>query len=226
MGAQCSIYRTLTTLSVTHTHTHTHTYIHTPKLHCDTHPYNTHTHARTHAHRGGGLGSHQVSLVLLHQVHLVDQAEDLGVGGVLQDGLQAGLVVVHVLLQLPALHVEHIDQHLHVPEDVVPLAGEVVLHERVLAGGRHRYMLQMLHVICGIYIMNTVLVLYGAAQAGRIHICTCYLCYICCINIIFELVLYEVLLSGSRHVYMWYLYHGDELVLYEAVKVKHHPRYQ
>lgn len=62
----------------------------------------------------------------------MNQAEDFSVGGVLQDGLQARLVVVHVLLQLAALHVEYVNEHLYVSENVVPLAGEVVLHEGVL----------------------------------------------------------------------------------------------
>lgn len=47
--------------------------------------------------------------------------------------LQARLVVVHVVVQLAALHVEHVNQHLDVPEDVVLLRGEVLLHERLLA---------------------------------------------------------------------------------------------
>ena len=63
----------------------------------------------------------------------MDETEDLGLGRVLQDGLETRLVVVHVLLQLGALHVEHVDQHLHVAEDVVTLARKVVLHERLLA---------------------------------------------------------------------------------------------
>ena len=58
------------------------------------------------------LGKDEVPLVLLHEVHLVDEAEDLGLGRVLEDGLQARLVVVHVLLQLAGLHIEHVDQDL------------------------------------------------------------------------------------------------------------------
>lgn len=79
------------------------------------------------------LFEYQIPLILLDQVHLVHETEDLGIGRVLQDGFQTRLVVVHVFLQLAALDVEHVDQHLHVAEDVVPLAREVVLHERVLA---------------------------------------------------------------------------------------------
>ncbi len=40
---------------------------------------------------------------------------------------------MHVLLQLSALHIKHVDQHLHIAEDVVSLTREVVLHERVLS---------------------------------------------------------------------------------------------
>lgn len=39
---------------------------------------------------------------------------------------------MHVVVQLPALHIEHIDQHLDVPEDVVLLRRKVLLHERLL----------------------------------------------------------------------------------------------
>ena len=100
-------------------------------------------------------GSDQVTLVLLDQVHFVDEAKDFGLGRVLQDGLQTALVVMHVLLQLARLDIEDVDQHLQRPrrgvrfishdesfscathldvaEDVVALAGEVVLHEGLLA---------------------------------------------------------------------------------------------
>lgn len=77
--------------------------------------------------------SHHISLILLHQIHFVNQAEHFSIGRVLQDGFQARLVVVHVFLQLAALHVKHINEHLHIPENVVPLAREVVLHEGVLS---------------------------------------------------------------------------------------------
>ena len=62
------------------------------------------------------LREDEISLVLLDEVHLVDEAEHLGVRAVLQDGLQAGLVVVHVLLQLARLHVKHVDQDLGRPQ--------------------------------------------------------------------------------------------------------------
>ena len=64
----------------------------------------------------------------------MDETKDLGVGRVLEDCLETRLVVVHVLLNLTALNVKHIDEHLHVPEDILPLAGEVVVHEHFLAG--------------------------------------------------------------------------------------------
>ena len=70
----------------------------------------------------------------------MDQTEDLGVGGVLQDGLQARLVVVHVLLHLTALHVKDVDQNLDISEHVVALARKVVLHERFLAVKRREKM--------------------------------------------------------------------------------------
>lgn len=79
--------------------------------------------------------AYQISLVFLHQIHFVNETEHFSIGGVLQDGLQTRLVVVHVFLQLAALDIEYINKHLYVSENVVPLAGEVVLHERVLSDG-------------------------------------------------------------------------------------------
>ena len=58
------------------------------------------------------LVEHEAALVLLDEVHLVDEAEHLGVLGERQQRLQAGLVVVDVLLQLAALHVKHVDEDL------------------------------------------------------------------------------------------------------------------
>ena len=40
------------------------------------------------------------------------EAEHLGILGVVHDGLEAALVVVHVLLQLAALHVKDVDEDL------------------------------------------------------------------------------------------------------------------
>jgi len=39
---------------------------------------------------------------------------------------------VHVLLELPALDIKHVDEDLHIAEDVVALARKVVLHESLL----------------------------------------------------------------------------------------------
>ncbi|CAM9184578.1 unnamed protein product, partial [Heterosigma akashiwo] len=75
----------------------------------------------------------RVPLLLGHQVHLVHQDEHLGVRRVLLHRLQHALVVREVLLQLGALDVEHVDEHLHAAEDQVPLGVEVGLVEGVLA---------------------------------------------------------------------------------------------
>jgi len=61
------------------------------------------------------------------------QAEDFGLGRVLQDGLETALVVVHVFIQLSAFNIKDIDQHLYVPEDIVSLTGKIVLHEGFLS---------------------------------------------------------------------------------------------
>ena len=54
----------------------------------------------------------------------------------LQNGLETGLVVVHVFLHLSALHVKHVDEHLHVAEHVVTLSREIVLHKDLLSTER------------------------------------------------------------------------------------------
>ena len=51
-------------------------------------------------------------MVLLDEVHLVDETEHLGVLGERKEGLETGLVVVDVLLQLAALHVKYVDENL------------------------------------------------------------------------------------------------------------------
>ncbi|TNN79206.1 hypothetical protein EYF80_010450 [Liparis tanakae] len=56
-------------------------------------------------------------------IHFVNEAEDFGVGRVLQDGLQTRLVVVHVFLQLAALNIEYINKNLYISKNVVPLAA-------------------------------------------------------------------------------------------------------
>lgn len=40
---------------------------------------------------------------------------------------------MHVVVQLTALHVEHVDEHFDIPEDVVLLRRKVLLHERLLS---------------------------------------------------------------------------------------------
>lgn len=75
---------------------------------------------------------HCVALLFGHEIHLVNETEDLGVLGVLTNGLYALLVVLDVLVDLFAVHIEHVHEHFYVAEDVIALRGEVVLHERVL----------------------------------------------------------------------------------------------
>lgn len=82
--------------------------------------------------------AHQISLVFLHQVHFVHKAEHFGIRGVLQDGFQTRLVVMHVFFQLTALNIKYVNKHFYISENVVPLAGEVVLHECVLSDVTNR----------------------------------------------------------------------------------------
>jgi hypothetical protein len=43
-------------------------------------------------------GRHLFSLIFGHEIHLVHKTKDLGSGRVLLDGIEAGVVVLHVLL--------------------------------------------------------------------------------------------------------------------------------
>lgn len=87
-----------------------------------------------------GQWSQQRSLLLENRflllrgdkVHFVDKAEDLRFRRILKDGVQAGLVVMNVLLLLVRIHVENVDENLNVSKDVVSLVGQVVLHESFL----------------------------------------------------------------------------------------------
>lgn len=76
--------------------------------------------------------SYHFPLVLGYKIHLVHEAEYFGIRRVLEDGLQARLIIVQVLLDLPALHIKDVDQDLHVPEDIVTLTCEIILHESFL----------------------------------------------------------------------------------------------
>lgn len=76
--------------------------------------------------------THYFTLVFRDEIHLVHETEYLGVGRVLENGLQTGLVIVHVLLNVSALHIKDIYEHLHIPEHIITLTGEVVLHESFL----------------------------------------------------------------------------------------------
>lgn len=69
----------------------------------------------------------------LDQVELVDEAEDVGVGAELLQGVDDGVVRVQVALDLARLDVEDVDQDGDVGEDVAPLGGEVGFHECVLS---------------------------------------------------------------------------------------------
>ena len=44
------------------------------------------------------------------------QAEDLGFRAVLEDCLEAGLVVMQIFLQLSRLHIKHVDEDLDIDE--------------------------------------------------------------------------------------------------------------
>jgi len=63
----------------------------------------------------------ELPLIFCNQIHFVNETEYLGLGRGLEDGVQAFLVVVQIRVGLTALHVEHVNQHLNVPENIVTL---------------------------------------------------------------------------------------------------------
>jgi len=62
-----------------------------------------------------------VPLILLHEIHFVDQTKDLCILRVGHDGFQARLIVMHILFDISAFHIEYIDQDLDVLEDMIAL---------------------------------------------------------------------------------------------------------
>jgi hypothetical protein len=71
---------------------------------------------------------------LWKQIHLVNKAEDLGLWREVTEGLETVLELRHVVaLEVLARDVKHVDEHLHVLEDVLSLAVEDLLHEEILA---------------------------------------------------------------------------------------------
>jgi len=68
----------------------------------------------------------------MNEIHFVYEAEDLCIGGILKDRLQAGLIVVEVAFQFAALHVKHVDEHFDVAKYALSLTGNIALHERLL----------------------------------------------------------------------------------------------
>ena len=72
------------------------------------------------------------AFIQLDQVHLVQQDEYLGVGGVLRELFQGSHEDFYVLHDFLRLDVKDMDEYLHHLEDMVLLFGEIVLHEDVL----------------------------------------------------------------------------------------------
>jgi len=68
----------------------------------------------------------------MNQVHFVYKAEDLGVSGILEDRLEAGLVIVEISLKFAALHVEDVDENFDITKYAFSLTGDVAFHERFL----------------------------------------------------------------------------------------------
>ena len=73
--------------------------------------------------------AHPVRLILMNEIHLVYKAENLGISRVLKNCLEAGLIIVEIPLEFPALDIKHVDEHLNVAEYAFSLTGNVALHE-------------------------------------------------------------------------------------------------
>lgn len=73
--------------------------------------------------------TYYISLIFLNQVHFVNQAENFCLMWILQNCFQTTLVVMHISVKFSTFNIENIDKDLHIPEDIVPLAGKIVFHE-------------------------------------------------------------------------------------------------
>ena len=82
---------------------------------------------------GALLLEHLLPLVLCQQVHFVNQAKDLCLLRQVIESVEAVLVVREIACEVLAGHVEHVNQHFYVLENVLPLTLEVLLHEQVLS---------------------------------------------------------------------------------------------
>ena len=68
----------------------------------------------------------------MDEVHLVYEAENLGISGVLKDCLETRLIVVEVALEFTTLDIKDIDKYFHVAKYAFSLTGNIALHERLL----------------------------------------------------------------------------------------------
>lgn len=46
---------------------------------------------------------------------------------------QTWLIIMHVVVQFPTFHIEHINENFNIPENVILLRSKILLHERFLA---------------------------------------------------------------------------------------------
>ena len=55
------------------------------------------------------LPTYHISLLLRNEIHLVKETKHFGLARVVENGLQARLVVMHIALNVPALHIKDVD---------------------------------------------------------------------------------------------------------------------
>ena len=75
----------------------------------------------------------RISGIFVEQIHLVNQAENLGFGRELAESSDAVFKLLHILLVVFGGHIEHVNQNLNVLENVVSLALEELLHKGILS---------------------------------------------------------------------------------------------
>ena len=104
-----------------------------------------------------------IPMLILHQIHLVHQAENMRPGTILRQRAHHQTVGVEIALHLAALDVENVDQHFGVREHVFPLRVEVAVHEGVLPAAVPQVERQVAHEF-GVRVFHVD----GGAQAADV----------------------------------------------------------
>jgi len=79
------------------------------KIRCYQPPCSKEKKERKKERKEGKKKGNHVPLLFLNQIHLVQKAEDFSFTGILKDGLQARLVVMHVFFNLTAFNIKNVN---------------------------------------------------------------------------------------------------------------------